>query len=101
MSKIFQILETDSNSRSVGITGDLHTIDTLISDQASDYDLPTLCQYASIDNPNLLINNVKDFKKKFNHKFPFLKRINMKNLLIAGGSVSNIIRNKKKCCTFS
>lgn len=95
MSKIFQILETDSNSRYVGITEDLHTIETLISDQSLDYDLPTLCNSNKNDDPILLINNTKDFKKIFNKKFQFLKKINMKNLLIAGGSISNIIRQKK------
>lgn len=96
MSKIFQILETDCNSRFVGITGDLHTIETLVSDQSLDYDLPTLCKCRSNDNPNLLVNDIKDFKKNFNKKFPFLRKINMKNLLIAGGSISNIVR-KSNC----
>ncbi len=93
MSKIQKVLTIDKKYRQVGVTGDLHTIDKLISDQTLDYDTPTLCN-SKIDEANLLLNSMTKFKKNFDDKYPFIKDINMKNLLIAGGAVSGIVRNK-------
>ena len=93
MTTIKKVLTVDKKYRVVGIDGDLHTIDKLVSDQTLDYDMPTLCGN-NIDKPNILLNSKTKFKKKFDEKYPFLKNVNMKNLLIAGGSVSNIIRDK-------
>ena len=90
MANIKKILATDKKFRKVGIIGDLYTIDTLISDQTLDYDFPTLCD--DNNSSNILINSITKFKKVFNEKFPYLKDINMENLLIGGGCVSNIVR---------
>lgn len=92
MTTVKKVLSIDKKFRKVGVTGDLHKIDTMISDQNLDYDMPTLCG-SSTDNPNILINSIDEFKKNFYNKHPYLKNINMKNLLIAGGSVSSVIRN--------
>lgn len=88
-----KILETDKKFRYEGVTEDIHTLDTLVSDKSLDYDVPTLCD-DDIDRPNILLNSIEKFKTKFYEKYPFLKGIDMTNLLIAGGSVSNIIRDK-------
>ncbi|AGC01925.1 ankyrin repeat protein [Acanthamoeba polyphaga moumouvirus] len=94
MSNITKILKIDQKHRTKGITGDLHTIDTVVSDLTLDYDLPTLCNKRT-DKPNILMNNIEKFTEEFYKKYPFLKNVNMDNLLIAGGSVSNIIRGDK------
>jgi hypothetical protein len=93
MASIKKILAVDKKYRVVGVTGDLYTMDKLVSDLTLDYDTPTLCG-KNTDKPNVLINSKTEFIKKFNEQHPCLKNINMKNLLIAGGSVSNIVRNK-------
>ena len=93
MSVIENVLAVDSKYRTVGVTGDIHTIDTLISDLSLDYDTPTMCNKYSIEHPTILLSSRKKFKKKFNEKYPFLQKINMENLLIAGGSISSIVRN--------
>lgn len=93
MTTINQVLTIDKKYRIVGVTDDLHTIDQLVSDLTLDYDMPTLCGKNN-DKPNVLLNSKLEFIKKINEKYPFLKNINMKNLLVAGGSISNIIRNK-------
>jgi len=95
MASVRKVLAVDKKYRTVGVTEDLHTIDKLVSDLTLDYDMPTLCDKDSAGKPNILLNSKTDFKKKFNEMYPFLKDINMKNLLVAGGSVSNIVRNKK------
>ena len=92
MATVKKVLARDKKFRYMGVTEDLHTIDSLTSDQTLDYDMPTLC-HANFANQNLLLNSKEMFKRKFNEKYPFLKNVNMKNLLIAGGSVSNIVRN--------
>ncbi|AVL94774.1 hypothetical protein ma388 [Moumouvirus australiensis] len=94
MSNINKILKIDQKHRTKGITGDLHTLDTIVSDLTLDYDLPTLCN-KRIDKPTILMNNMEKFSEEFYKKYPFLKNVNMDNLLIAGGSVSNIIRGDK------
>ncbi|QGR53919.1 hypothetical protein [Moumouvirus maliensis] len=94
MSNINKILRIDQKHRTKGITGDLHTLDTIVSDLTLDYDLPTLCN-KRIDKPTILMNNMEKFSEEFYKKYPFLKNVNMDNLLIAGGSVSNIIRGDK------
>ncbi|XWV26369.1 hypothetical protein QJ857_gp0704 [Tupanvirus soda lake] len=95
MTLIEKILAIDNEHRVVGVDGDLYTIDKLVSDLTLDYDTPTLCGN-NYDKPNIFpINSKAAFKNKFNKNYPFLKNINMKNLLIAGGFVSNIIRGVK------
>nr|WBF70804.1 ankyrin repeat protein [Megavirus caiporensis] len=94
MTTITQVLKTDKKHRIKGVTGDLHTMDSLVSDLSLDYDLPTLCG-KNIERPNILMTNKDKFNEEFYKRYPFLKKINMNNLLIAGGSISNIIRGQK------
>ena len=42
MAAIKEVLDIDSQYRTVGVTDDLYTIDTLISGKSLEYDLPTL-----------------------------------------------------------
>ncbi|BCS82655.1 ankyrin repeat protein [Cotonvirus japonicus] len=93
MASVQNILQLDNSHRNVGVTGDLYTIDHLVSDLTLDYDVPTLCG-KNIDKPNILLNSREKFKTEFDKHYPYLKHINMKNLLIAGGSISNIVRGK-------
>ncbi|AFX92516.1 hypothetical protein CE11_00489 [Megavirus courdo11] len=93
MTTISQVLKTDKKHRTKGVTGDLHTMDSLVSDLSLDYDLPTLCG-KNIERPNILMTNKDKFNDEFYKRYPFLKKINMNNLLIAGGSISNIIRGQ-------
>ncbi|AAV51140.1 hypothetical protein [Acanthamoeba castellanii mimivirus] len=93
MTTTNNVLLVDDQHRNIGVTDDLHTIESLKSELTLDYDLPTLCG-KNLDSPNILLNSIEKFKETFNKHYPFLEKINMKNLLIAGGSVSNIVRNK-------
>jgi len=96
MSTITEILSKDSECRYNGITDDLHLIKTLVSDKTLDYDLPTIVNQRFDYNKSIkLCNNVQNFKNIFYKKYPILVGLNMKNLLIAGGSVSDIIRERK------
>lgn len=90
---IDKVLKIDQEFRTVGITDDLHKINSFESDKELDYDLPTICD-SSYANQNILINSAKKFKEVLYELYPIIKKINMSNLLIAGGCVSNIVRNK-------
>jgi len=94
-SNPINIINIDKNHRSVGISDDLHTINELISDKSLDYDYPTLVNKGFDYNEAItLCNNTEDFKTKFYKKYGFLQNLNMRNLLIAGGSIGDIVRNK-------
>lgn len=95
MSAINKILVKDAKSRYEGITDDLHPIKSLISDKILDYDLPTLVQSDFDYNKSTkLCNDIAHFKKMFYEKYPFLVGLDMKNLLIAGGSVGDIVKKQ-------
>jgi hypothetical protein len=94
MSKtILKVLKTDQKNRYEGIEDDLFPINSLTSDQSLDYDDPTLINSRFDYNESIkLCNNIKDFKKKFYERYPFLRKLNMKNLLIAGGAIGGIVK---------
>lgn len=95
MSTIQKILAKDAKSRYEGITDDLHPLKSLVSDKILDYDLPTLVQSNFDYNESIkLCNDIVAFKKTFYEKYPFLVGLDMKNLLIAGGSVGDIVRKQ-------
>ena len=90
---ITQVLKTDRECRYEGIEDDIFPMDELISDKSLDYDLPTLVNKTFDYNSSIkLCNNIDEFKTKFYEKYPCLVGLNMKNILIAGGSVGNIIK---------
>jgi len=93
MSNIKKVLAVDKKYRKVGVEGDLYTINELVSDLTLDYDMPTLCNN-NHDEPNIFINSIKEFKKEFYICYPSLNNLDMTNLFIAGGSISNIVRKK-------
>jgi len=96
MSAIHKILAKDAKSRYEGITDDLHQLKSLVSDQMLDYDLPTLVKSDFDYNESTkLCNDIAKFRSIFYEKYPFLVGLNMKNLLIAGGSVGEIVKKQK------
>jgi hypothetical protein len=95
MSAIHKVLAKDAKSRYEGITDDLHPIKSVVSDKILDYDLPTLVQSDfDYNKSNKLCNDIATFKKTFYDKYPFLAGLDMKNLLIAGGCVGDIVKKK-------
>uniref|UniRef100_A0A6C0C7L9 Uncharacterized protein n=1 Tax=viral metagenome TaxID=1070528 RepID=A0A6C0C7L9_9ZZZZ len=95
MSAINKILIKDAKSRYEGITDDLHPIKSLVSDKILDYDLPTLVKSDFDYNKSTkLCNDIVSFKTTFYEKYPFLVGLDMKNLLVAGGSVGDIVRKQ-------
>lgn len=95
MSFIRKILDIDRKFRYSGIEEDLFAINKLSSNKCQEYDLPTIFNKFYDPNKTMkLVNNETDFKNKFFKKFPFIKGFDLKNLLIAGGNVGNIIRNE-------
>ena len=42
MKKIQEVIETDAKHRTTGETGDLHSIESLVSGKSLDYDVSTL-----------------------------------------------------------
>ena len=102
MSSITQILETDRASRYAGIESDLFTIDKLVSDKTLDYDLPTLVSNDFDYNSSIkLCNDINEFKTAFYAKYPPLVGLSLDNLIIAGGSVGNIVKKPKGYCADS
>ena len=63
MATIKKVLIVDKKHHVIGIDGDLHTIDKLVSDQTLDYDMPTLCGN-NIDKPNILLNSTTKIQEK-------------------------------------
>src|SRR5205085_1183234 len=95
MSVINKVLIKDADCRYEGIADDLHVIKTLNSDKILDYDLPTIVSKNFDYNQSIkLCTDIKIFKATFYKKYPFLTGLCMDNLLIAGGSISDIIRNR-------
>ena len=92
MSSIVKVLQIDHKYKHPGVDGDLHTLNKIESGKSLDYDTPTLVSpNFDYNNTVNLVSDIKEFKTLFYKKYKFLKNIDMDNLLIAGGSVSNII----------
>src|SRR5690349_19922348 len=85
------ILEIDQKNRYSGITDDLHTIDTLRTDNSWHYDMPTISSKKENYSNNKCVRDIKHFRDTFFEKFRVLNNINMDNFLIAGGAVRSIL----------
>ena len=92
MPSIKEILEIDSIHRYEDVSDDLFTLHDLSNNMTWDYQLPTLMKKINdySDKKNIIRNN-GSFKKKFYEQYQCLQEIDMSNLLIAGGSIRNII----------
>lgn len=77
--------ESRTNDYSKNPDFDLFTFDDLNRREVWDYQLPTL----TVSEPNKLVNNMDDFRKKFRELLPF--SVPMDNILFAGGSVSRAL----------
>src|SRR5271163_5255950 len=82
------VLETDSNARKTNLINleDLFFLQD-VNYKDWDYSLPTL----SSGKSNKIDNDLEKFTKFFYETIPF-KLLNMDNILIAGGSISSILR---------
>src|SRR5258706_15735609 len=89
---IFELLRRDSESRQINDRKsndeyDLFPFESLRIGQW-DYSLPTLVNN-NRKNKHNMVKSVDEFNNKFNEIIPYI--FNLENLLIAGGSVSNIL----------
>ncbi len=94
-SIVEEVLRKDTERRIVGGNPPLYTIGNLVQ-KSWDFTLPTLtkgCHYADVRKE--LLTSVPDFAKKFYARYPILKGITFENLLIAGGSVANLVFKSK------
>jgi len=96
MARVQDILDVDRKFRHNAVVDDIVTIDKLIVNNILDYDSPTLVsRNFDYNKKRDLCNNQKQFLNLFYELYPFLSGLDMTNLLIAGGSVGNIIQNRK------
>lgn len=63
-----------------------------IKEKRWDFSLPTIVREKSICAYKLQCNTDEEFKKLFFDMFPFLKNLDFKGLLVAGGCISNALR---------
>ena len=97
MSDVQRILKIDSQFRHDNLKNldDLHTLDRLVSGKVLDYDHPTLVNRDFDYNKSIkLLNSKEEFCTAFYEKYPFLCGVNMENMLIAGGSICDIVRSR-------
>ena len=90
---IIKLLTLDSKCRYEGITGDLYLAHQLSEIPTWNYSLPTLVSSSNSFSRNEIIKSNITFTKKFFASIPFLKDVDLSNLLIAGGSVRSILVN--------
>src|SRR6056297_4084733 len=88
---IIELIEKDKKFRYQGIKEDLFTLEDIESDKTLDFNFPVLCA-RDFNEFNILSNSAEKFKINLYKKYPFLQKINMNNLLIAGGSLCNVIK---------
>lgn len=98
MEKLNEILEVDKKYRikeNVLNDEDLYTFDDLLAEDRSvylwDYSCPTLMHWLKRNKD--VFNNMYQikFNKEFYNRYPFIKSINLSNVLVAGGCISNIL----------
>lgn len=90
-----EVLRKDTLHRKVGHDAPLHLLETL-EQKSWDFTLPTLTQGGNYgDFRREILTSAKDFTEKFYKRYPILKGITFDNILIAGGSVSNIVYKAK------
>ncbi|KAL0222515.1 hypothetical protein RCL1_002369 [Eukaryota sp. TZLM3-RCL] len=91
MQQVRKTLEIDAKHRYVGVVDDLHPLSSL-SSETWDFSLPTLTRQSnSAFDQVQLVTDISDFKFRFYQKYPLLKELNFENLVVAGGSVGNLI----------
>ena len=94
METIKNILQIDSEFRKSGVTDDLFTLEQLQVEHGWNYELPTLVkdkEYTEIKYER----NIKKIVKKFYEKYRIFFDIDFNNLLIAGGSVMNLLFDER------
>ncbi len=83
MSKtIIEVLATDAKYRTMGVKGDIYTLDKLKTNQDWTFDVPTLAKldYRGEYKSQKYISEIKEFRKKYYKKHRFLKNVDLKNL---------------------
>jgi hypothetical protein len=89
---ITNVLETDKKFRYVGVEDDLFTTD-MLKNKNWNYNYPTLQSKhdgAHKKSKSLVETNIVN---NLYNKYGFLRNLDMKNILVAGGAVSNAITN--------
>lgn len=90
-----EVLSLDTGRRKVGVATPLFKLEEL-TQKSWDFTLPTLTKGGNYgDVRREILSSTKDFEKKFYERYPILKGISFKNLLVAGGSVTTIIYKTK------
>jgi hypothetical protein len=89
---IIDVLETDKKFRYSGVEDDLFTID-MLKNKKWNYNYPTLQSKHDVicKKSKLLVET--DIVCNLYNKYDFLRNLDMKNILVAGGAVSNAITN--------
>lgn len=95
MTNIIKLLAIDAKCRYENITGDLYSAHQLSGTPTWNYVLPTLVNESHNFKRNELVKSNIVFKNNFYKEIPFLKNIDLSNLLIAGGSVRSILVNSR------
>lgn len=94
-----ELLELDSKKRYIDVDDDLFTLSHINTNIKWDMTLPTIInadKQLTMQNIKLQ-TNMNSIISKFYCRYPFLKNIDFKNILIAGGCISNLLlgRNDK------
>lgn len=93
------VLRKDREARQPGnLPADpsLHNLDSLNFDLSYDYSLPTLINSNDYNRAKIAHRSSEEFKDAFFKFFPLLAKVNLDNILIAGGSVGHYLTDKSK-----
>lgn len=91
---VTKVLQKDKKYRVAGVEGDLYKLEDLDTEVEWEYQAPTIIRESDIRNRDnfshkIAVDTTKDFIKQMKKHFPF--KVEMHNLLLAGGAVSNIL----------
>jgi hypothetical protein len=98
-SRCFQVMVEDHKYRYAGVNEDMYSLKSLkFQDKPFIEDVPLLlCEpdfkkkigpFDPNERPHQMAQSVEEFKARFFKAWPFMKNVNMKNIFIAGGSIS-------------
>lgn len=87
---VFQTLQEDSKQRFEGNTGDLFSLESLVS-KDWDFSLPTITRDERFEKKRSSLPDIKEFVTRFYNRHPELLGIESDNLLIAGGAIASIL----------
>ncbi|KAL0226025.1 hypothetical protein P9112_013349 [Eukaryota sp. TZLM1-RC] len=90
IASVKEVLQIDAKHRYIGVTEDIHPLSALES-IPWDYSLPTLVQGRQSYNQQNLCTDIDEFRLNFYKKYPLFKTLPFDNLVIAGGSVQELI----------